>query len=49
MGCGYWECDGLDQDGECKETQGECLEDMCERFRECRSCRKRSTEDCPHY
>lgn len=49
MACKYWECVNIDQDGECQETGGECLGDMCEIFQTCRSCNKQDGEDCPEY
>lgn len=49
MACKYWECVKIDQDGECQETGGECLGDMCEIFMECRSCNKQDGEECPEY
>lgn len=49
MDCRYWICNELDPDDECRETGSECLEDMCDQFKECRSCVKRDSEACPYY
>ena len=48
MACRYWECNKLDDEGICEETDGECLGDLCEVFRSCRSCGKQDGEDCPY-
>lgn len=48
MACRYWECNKLDSEGICEETDGECLGDMCEDFRTCRSCGKQDGEECPY-
>lgn len=48
MACRYWECNKLNDDEICKETDGECLGDLCEDFQTCRSCRKQDGEECPY-
>lgn len=48
MACRYWECNKLDDEGICEETGCECIGDLCEDFRSCRSCSKQDGEECPY-
>jgi hypothetical protein len=49
MGCNYWKCMKLDEEGICEDMGTECIENMCENYYECEACKKQSKEDCPHY
>lgn len=39
-----FECEFLDECGECEATQEQCIGDLCENWRRCQSCT--NTEDC---
>lgn len=43
-GCDRFECQYLDESGECEPMAGECIGDMCENWKDCGSCGNR--EEC---
>lgn len=49
MSCSLWRCIKRDTDGICEDLETDCIGDLCEDYRQCDTCSKQDSEDCPQY